>query len=286
MIIMDETPTPTPTAEEAPSAEATGLNNNEAPQQDQPTQPQEIELEIEGVKKKFKPEQLLNVIKNYESLQSKSKEYEASTTQMNNLIANLKENPELLWDFAESLGHDPRELTKSKFKQYLEYEKMTPEQKRIYELERKLKGVESEKEKFTKEKEAQEYEKKVESYYQTLEKEFSDFYAKNENIKPSKEFASEIIKIQREALDLQGKRPSVEEAYAIHQKRQNALRKHFLESLGEDDIPESVLKAARKKLQNDARKFVPPQKRIATKGKVGSSSSKKSTGMSIDDFFK
>ena len=251
-----------------------------------PTPQQQIELEIDGVKKSFKPEQLLNVIKNYESLQSKSKEFEASTTQMNNLIANLKENPELLWDFAESLGHDPRELTKSKFKQYLEYEKMSPEQKRIYELERKLKGVESEKEQYERLKKEQEYEKKVESYYQTLEREFADFYKKNENIKPSKEFASEIIKIQREALDLQGKRPTVEEAYGLYKKRQDNLRMRFLESLSEDDIPESVLQAARKKLQSDARKFKPPQNKqgtVATKKKSGGSVRKQ---MTIDDFFK
>ncbi|MCW9065797.1 MAG: hypothetical protein OQJ78_05820 [Ignavibacteriaceae bacterium] len=250
-----------------------------------PETPQEIELEIEGVKKKFKPEQILNVIKSYEGLQSKAQEYESSQTQMNNLIANLKENPNLLWDFAESLGHDPRELTRSKFKEYLEFEKMTPEQKRIYDLERKLKGVESEKEKYAKEKESQEYEAKVEQYYKQIEKEFTDFYA-NSDVKPSKELATELIKIQKDELDLKGQRPSVEEAYKLYKKRHDSLKTRFLESLSEDEIPESVLKAARKKLQADARKFKPPEKRgVATKGKRGGSS-KTRKQLSINDFFK
>lgn len=279
-MIMDETPT---NAEAAAVDTPVDVPVDETPQPQQ--QPQEIELEIEGVKKKFKPEQLLNVLKNYESLQSKSKEYEASTTQMNNLIANLKENPELLWDFAESLGHDPRELTRSKFKEYLDYEKMTPEQKKIFELERQLKTTKSEKERYEEERKAQEYEAKVDQYYRQIENEFADFYKKHPEVKPSKEIAAELIKIQREALDLSGKRPTVMQAYETYQERQNALKKRFLESLGEEDIPESVLKAARKKLQAEARKFVPPHKKsVATKGKVGGS--KKNVGMSIDDFFK
>lgn len=269
----DGTPTATPEAPvETPTASETPID---AP-------PQEIELEIDGAKRKFKPEQILNVIKNYESLQSKSKEFEASQTQMNNLIANLKENPNLLWDFAESLGHDPRELTKSKFKEYLDYEKMTPEQKRIYELERRLKATESEKEKYTKEKEQQEYEKKVSQYYQQIEQEFSDFYQKNE-IKPSKELAMELIKIQKEELELKGKRPSVEDAYKVYTKRRDQMRKAFLAQLSaEDDLPEEVLKAARKKLQSDARKFKPPAQKGVEKKKP--TATKK--GLTIDDFFR
>ena len=269
---MDETPTPTP---EAPVETPAASETPEAP-------PQEIELEIDGAKKKFKPEQILNVIKNYESLQSKSKEFEASQTQMNNLIANLKENPNLLWDFAESLGHDPRELTKSKFKEYLDYEKMTPEQKRIYELERRLKATESEKEKYTKEKEQQEYEKKVSQYYQQIEQEFSDFYQKNE-IKPSKELAMELIKIQKEELELKGERPSVEDAYKVYTKRRDQMRKAFLAQLSAEELPEEVLKAARKKLQEDARKFKPPAQKSVEKKKEKGATKK---GLTINDFFR
>jgi len=274
---MEDTPA-TPTPSETPEAsEAPEASTSEAPQKEL------IELEIDGAKRKFKPEQILNVIKNYESLQSKSKEFEASQMQMENLIANLKENPNLLWDFAESLGHDPRELTKTKFKEYLDYEKMTPEQKKIYELERRLKATESEKEKYTKEKEQQEYEAKVTKYYQQIEKEFSDFYQKS-GIKPSKDLAMELIKIQREELDLSGKRPSVEKAYETYSKKRDQLRKALLSQLSEEDIPEEVLKAARKKLQSDARKFKPPEQRAASRKKETGATKKK--GLTIDDFFR
>jgi len=219
-------------------------------------------------------------------LQSKSKEYEASQEQMNNLIANLKENPNLLWDFAESLGHDPRELTKSKFKEYLDYEKMTPEQRKIYELERRLKATESEKEKYNKEKEEQEYQAKVDQYYKQIENEFAEFYQKHPEIKPSKEIAAELIKLQREALDLKGSRPTVLESYELYKERQNALKKRFLDSLSEEEIPDSVLNAARKKLQTEARKFKPPagQKASASAKKKYSTATKKR--LTIDDFFK
>jgi len=274
---MSDTPTPeTPT----PPTETP----TETPEEGKPIAPTPIELEIDGVKKSFKPQQLLNMIKSYEDLSSKSQEWQASQTQVENLFASLKQNPEAVWDLVESLGHDPRELTKQKFRQYLDYEKMTPEQKKVYELERKLSTYEKEKQQLEQEKKAQSHEQLIEKYYQSLEKEFSDFYSES-GVKPNKELAQDLIRYQREQLELKGKRPSVKDSYAVLQKRNEEQRRALLSSLKEDEVPEELVKIVRKKLAKEAKKF-PYSKPKTSTSTSKPSSSKRRKSLSIDDFFK
>jgi len=268
-----EETTPTPEVQET-------VENTEqvTPQSD------DIELEIEGVKKSFKKDQILNVLKNYESLQTKSKEYQSSYQQMENLLENLRENPSFLWDLAESLGHDPKELTKSKFKEYLEYEKMTPEQKKIYDLERKLNSFSKKEEEMKlKEQEAQK-EQAIQRQFETIQKEFEDFYRENPSVKPSKDLALELVQIQKSFLDQRGKRPSVKEAYDVYQKRQERIKldllKRFSES--EDELPPEILKLAQKKLMKEAKKFSSPTSQKTQKKE----SVKRKKFKTIDDFFK
>jgi len=267
---MSDTPQPTPI--ETPTS-----TPNETPTQE----PQMIELEIDGVKQTFKPQQLLNVIKQYEDLTTKASEWKSSQEQIENLFAALKENPESIWDLAESLGHDPRELTKSKFKQYLEYEQMTPEQKRVFELEQKLSSYEKEKMKVEEEQKAQEQEALVERYYQSIEKEFKDFYSES-GVTPSKELAVDLVKYQREQLELTGMRPSVKESYKVLQARNDVLRRQVLSQLSEDELPEELIKKVRQKLAKDAKKFPFTKQQSATPTPKPKLKSK----LSIDDFFK
>lgn len=246
---------------------------------------QEIELEINGVPKKFKKEQILNVVRNYEELQGKYKNYEATQAQVENLFSNLKENPHLIWDLAESLGHDPRELTKKKFQEYLEYEKMTPEQKRIYELEKQIKTFEQQKEEQEKSEKEKQFEMRVEQNLQQIQKEFEDFYKAHPNLKPSAYLAQEIVDVQRRFLDKKGKRPSVEEAYKIFKERQNQNRKYLFTS--EDDLPEEVLRLARKRLAKQTRNFTPPplKKSARQEEERGVTKKKKKKELTIEDFF-
>jgi len=245
---------------------------------------QEIELEINGVPKKFKKEQILNVVKNYEELQGKYKNYEATQAQVENLFSNLKENPHLIWDLAESLGHDPKELTKKKFQEYLEYEKMTPEQKRIYELEKQIKTFEQQKEEQEKTEKEQQFEAQVEQNLQQIQSEFEEFYKAHPNLKPSAYLAQEIVDVQRRVLDKKGKRPSVEEAYKIFKERQNQNRKYLFTS--EDDLPEEILRLARKRLAKQTRNFTPPPlKKSSQEEERGVTKKKKKKELTIDDFF-
>lgn len=272
-------------SEETPTQEAAPTPNQEAPTA--PLKEEVVELEIDGVKKSFKPQQLLNVIKQYEDLSKKSSEWQASQTQIENLFASLKQNPESLWDLAESLGHDPRELTKSKFKQYLDYEKLTPEQKKVYELERKLSSYEKEQKKLAEEKKAQEQESLIDTYYQNLEKEFTDFY-KESGVTPNKELAQDLVRHQREQLELTGKRPSVKESYKALEKKNAALRNKLLKSLKEDEIPEELVKVVRQKLAKEAKKFPFTKSKSSLSQAAKPSGSKKNLKkpLSIDDFFK
>lgn len=287
----EETPTtttPPSTETQQPPQESHQQQQQSTTTENQPNIKENlIELEIDGIKKTFKPQQLLNVIKSYEDLSSKAKEFTASQQQMQNLFQSLKENPEALWDFAESLGHDPRELTKNQFKKYLAYEKMTPEQKKVFDLERKLSSYEKEKQQYEEEMQAQKQEQLIERYYQNLEKEFSDFY-KESKITPSKELAQDLIRIQREQLELTGKRPSVKEAYTQLEKKNANLRKKLLEQLDTEDLPQELIKKIQKKIAQDARKF-PPNKissKEATSNKQQSSSKTRKKPLSINDFFK
>lgn len=268
---VEPTPPSTPTPETTPEKS--------------PPSSQEIELEIAGVKKSFKKEQILNVLKNYEELQTKSQEYQSSYTQMENLLENLRQNPSFLWDLAESLGHDPKELTKSKFKEYLEYEKMTPEQKKIYDLERKLNSYSKKEEEYKKKEEEAQKEQAIQQQFEKIQSEFEQFYGEHPEIKPSKEFALEMVQIQKSFLDQKGYRPSVKKAYEIYEARQAKMKENLIKSLqNADDLPPEILKLAQKKLQQEARKFKSSPSETPSSSK--SKTSKRKKQLTIDDFFK
>lgn len=268
---------------------ASSSENSSSFESSEPSPNQPIELEIDGVKQQFQPQQILNLIQNYERLQSDAQEYQASQTQMNNLLANLQENPSLLWDFAESLGHDPRELTKSKFKEYLEYEQMTPEQKRVYELERQLKGYKEQQELEEEFYKKQAYEQKVDETYNQIKNEFEEFYANNPKIKPNRFFAQDIVNIQRIGLEQTGRRPSVQEAFEIYKHKETYYKKNIWNSISEDDIPDELLKLARKKLAKQTQNFRPPHlknQKGVTRKKSGRDTKKgRSSSLTIQDFF-
>ncbi len=62
---------------------------------------------------------------------------ETTLEQINGLFEKMKENPDLLFELAERLGHDPKQLARKKTLEELEYERMDPKDREILELRKK-----------------------------------------------------------------------------------------------------------------------------------------------------
>jgi hypothetical protein len=218
------------------------------------------------------------------------KEAQQQLDALAHFLTHARENKTSIWELAEKLGHNPDELAEERVWNKIQYEKMSPAEKRAHELEKEnaiLKHKEQEREKQAlSEKEILESQQ-AEQDVQTDVEEVLKLLGK----KPTARLVARIAEVLHSSISSLGKKPSHRQ---VADKIRASLHQDLSEYLSAQDIA-ALVEAGEipKEFLNQLSQY---QVRKASKKLPGSSPShkaastdtakKKSEKIGVDTFFK
>jgi hypothetical protein len=139
----DDAPRPAGAVAGVKEAVAAAQNKSNLPVDDDP----EIEMEIEeGRKEKMRRSQIGARFKRAREIEGQAtrrlaeiqKAYEERVRPIEEYSQRLKQNPLALFEIARSMGLDPDDVARQYAQEYVKRQDMTPEQRRIFQLEQEL----------------------------------------------------------------------------------------------------------------------------------------------------
>lgn len=227
---------------------------------------QELEVTLDQLLKNFSLEQASRKkMEEAAEYRKKVTEYEKQVTEYNRLMDNIQSKPELLWEFAKALNLDPHKLSEELLFQRFEYEKLTPEQRRLKELEEKER-LWTEKEERAKREAAQAAEQaRVEQASARIDDELGQFI---ETHKLDQITVDRMLGVMINSLN-QGTDMTAEQAYARVKSHTEQLRNQWISSMSPEEVvsllPKSVLEQIRKSDLAKAMSQVAPGRKLYQK---------------------
>jgi hypothetical protein len=115
-----------------------------------------FQAKVDGEDVEIPYEDAASRLRTHESSTKRYQEAKRIEREMEQLLGHVASSPKAFADFARQLGVDPRQLAEQWMVEHLETEKLTPEQRRIRELEAQLeRGQQTERERQQRAEEAQ-----------------------------------------------------------------------------------------------------------------------------------
>ena len=197
------------------------------------------------------------------------------------LMEEMTTNPELLWQVAEQLGHNPKALAARLVEREYELAKMTPEQRKLRhyeEMEMQQKAAQEKAQRAQEEAEAKQYhDYACQQYAQTIDAEVGEILSTGQQIS-RREFERALEHIQRH-LHVNGKPMPFKQAFSYARREIEDERRDLLQTLDPDQIPKEVRERLRKAELARLKKF--PQTGVNR----GEPSMKPSQKVEAKDFF-
>lgn len=197
-----------------------------------------------------------------------------------NLLTALQKNPEMLWQVAEKLGHNPKALAAKLVQQEYELAQMTPEQRELHYYKQQ-EAQRQEQEAKRQQEEAKLYEQYVgHQYAATIDQEVGELLQQGEQIPPR--LLERTIEYMQRHLDVYGKPMPYKKAHFIAKRDIENERRELLQSLDPDSIPQEV----REKLRKQELAKLKQLKTPVTKNESFGSQKPGAPKPTADDYFK
>lgn len=210
-------------------------------------------------------------------------EYRKRVEQYDQLFDNLEKNPKLLRELAKTLNHDFDKLAEEALFEKYNYERMTPEQRRLHELEEKERRWTEQEERAKQEAARAEEQARVEKWSATVDEELGSFIETN---KVDHVTFNHMLNLMVTALN-QGVDLSPQQAYDKVKDHSLKVRNQWLSSMTPEEImsllPKSALEHIRKSDLAKAMSQVAPGRKLFPKPDTPKKTAQKKVG--FDEYF-
>lgn len=140
---------------------------------------QDIEVKVDGQVKKMTLRELKqfysrNASENLKKVaDQKQRELAETHAKFNGLVDNLRKDPGQVVEFIRRLGHDPEQLAVAFLEERLQYQKMSPEERRAYEERQELAQLKREREEYMRRAQEQRAQQEAQSIRQQMQADWS-----------------------------------------------------------------------------------------------------------------
>lgn len=243
-------------------------------------QAQTYKVKVDGQERDVPLDELLKGYSHGSAAAKRMQEAAEIKKSHDELISMLQQakSPENFMAFAQALGVDFDSLARQSVTRQLEFDALSPEQKKIKEYETENSRMKADLERRAQvERDAQASAAELQTMQQ-VENDFMSFY-QSKGVQPSAEMTFEIASILHSAMS-QGENWSVEDAYSLYEKRENRrYEKAIKKAIETGSVPKDLAKQFR---QKDVEQFKKRPMPIMTEMQSRPASKKKLT---VDQYF-
>ncbi len=283
----------------ANEVESNELGGNEELQDQEQQQPQKYKVKVNGVEKEVTIDELRKRFEHAEAANEKfqkaaqiQKEYQKAQqemTKVKGVFEHLKSNPNSFFELAEAIGVDLDKLAHEHVLKQYKLSTMSDDERRVYDMEQRLKQYESERERYAREEQERNKSATLQKARTDVETELVNFFT-TQQVTPTPEMMERVLSdIALFANDTNTTlSEAIKRSYQRHETLMSRLEQQALErAIKTGKVPDELRTAFRKadveKLGNPFRSKPDSRPPNSDQPRVQNRSSKPVT--QTDDFF-
>lgn len=251
---------------------------------------EELELDYDTLMKDFGTTKAAT--KRFQEASELAKTAKQKEDALAQFLNSAKENPRTIFELAQRLGHDPKQLAKDLVWEEIQYEKLSPVERELLETKKRLEAYEREKTEAEEARKVQEQQQLAKQYEQEIETDVQDVL-KVGKFKPSKEIVARIAEVYQHWFRAHGKKATTEQVVTkvrqwIDQDLASELTVESDDQVGAliGRLPKTTLQALKKHFIKEAQATKAAKMTASMNGTTEPSAPKKTKKIGINDYFK